>query len=180
MRRREFICLAAGAAGLSTRAKAQDLERFPTGEVSQNAPKSYRLRGFRGLRHIVAHQVGDQPSTSVHRFTLDDSQRAKWFASKIYSDFALTLGNKTTVIPTAHGPDDAIDFGGEGILAPLIQYGSQDVYVVVGNSRNEVTKEVAALATAAPAARSRAHPPALHGQMGPLSSGSLAEFGRLR
>src|SRR5579871_5711322 len=60
------------------------------------AGEKYQLRAYRGIRHRVEQHGERDAAVTIHYFFLDDARHAGWFASKIYSDFALTSGNRVT------------------------------------------------------------------------------------
>lgn len=118
----------------------------PVTMSSTETANSFQLRAYRGVRHMVEQRN----QVTIHHFILDDTQHAGWFASKIYSDFALTVGNTLTQLSTPLGPMDAIDLNGQGIVAPLLQSGSSEVDVVTGATAGAVAVQVSSLTSAAP------------------------------
>jgi len=124
--------------------------RLPTESSSPAAAGTYRQRGYGGIRHWVEQRGTGDSQVTLHRFHLDDAEHAVWFASKIYSDFALTSGNTVKTLPTPSGPIDGIDLGGQGVIAPLMVSGSSEVDVVVSRSAEAVAAQTASLTKAAP------------------------------
>jgi hypothetical protein len=121
--------------------------------------QSYQLRGYRGIRHSTEQLGAGDDAVTLHRFTLDDAEHAGWFVSKLYSDFALTSGNSVTPLPTAQGTVDAIELGGQGVIAPVMVAGANEVAVVVGRNAKAVGAQVAPLTKAAPLRQSElTHP----------------------
>jgi len=121
----------------------------PTGPSAQTGD-TYQLRAYRGVRHTVELRGSVGGEVTVHRFILDDARHAVWFASKIYSDYALTFGNTVVPMRTAPGRVDAISLPGEGIIVPLILSGSSEVDVVIGRNTSAVAGRVSSLAKGAP------------------------------
>jgi len=115
---------------------------------AQDSPSgdTFQLRAYRGVRHTVEQNAG----VTVHRFFLDDAEHARWFASKIYSDYSLTLGNTVVPIHTKRGPVDAISLQGQGLIVPLIENDSREVDVLVGGPSAPFSKQLSQLTKTAP------------------------------
>jgi hypothetical protein len=117
--------------------------------VAPHGPQSYELRGYRGIRHSI-EQIGDgDGAVTVHHFRLDDAEHAGWFASKIYSDFALTVGNTLVPLQTSAGPVDVIDLAGRGFIAPLAVRNSSEVDVLVAGHQKAIISSISSLAKSA-------------------------------
>jgi hypothetical protein len=107
----------------------------------------YALRGYRTFTELP---VVDTPSVEVRSFEFESPERAQIFASKIYSDYALTQGNTLSPLATARGPADAISLGGEGLIIPLILHDSRRVSVLIGNDAGALTARANQLLDAPP------------------------------
>jgi hypothetical protein len=119
-------------------------------DPASNPAESFELRGYGVVRQSIEQLGGGTKVVTVHRFVLSDAEHAGCFASKIYSDFALTAGNTVMPLATPLGPVDAVVLGGHGLVAPCFAAGSSEVAVVTGESEDAVTKAVGSVIRATP------------------------------
>jgi hypothetical protein len=96
------------------------------------AETHYALRGYREFTEST-RMVGDaRSSIEVKAFVFETPERASIFASKIYSDYELTVGNTLVTLDAAKGPVDAISLSGTGFIVPLIEHDGKQVHVLIG------------------------------------------------
>ena len=122
----------------------------PAATAGQDAPPGeFHLRGYRGIRH-QSKRLGEGPGeVAVHNLIFDDATHARWFVSKLYSDFALSQGIRLKEIATSGGPADAIDLGAAGLILPLVAAEAREVTVLAGPAA-AVVQQARRIAAAAP------------------------------
>ena len=131
----------------------------PHAGAEQAVAQGYNLRGYGAFSHRE-ETVGKPPTTvALHRFTFADAGHAAIFASKIFSDFELTSGNRIVPLETRYGSVDAVAIGEDGWIVPLLPKGSRKVCVLLGKDRASLVAAADRELKAAPLRRtSMSHP----------------------
>jgi hypothetical protein len=106
---------------------------------ARSADTHYALRGYREFTELGGSASDQNAPVQVRSFVFEDPEPAGIFASKIYSDYTLTVGNTLTALNTAQGPVDAISLGGKDFIVPLVEHGGKRVEVLIGNDSGAVT-----------------------------------------
>ena len=109
----------------------------------------YALRGYREFTEL-GHANDAGAPVQVRSFVFESPERAQIFASKIFSDYTLTVGNTLTPLKTAQGDADAISIGGKELIVPLVAHDGKRVDVVIGGDAAAVTAKANELVRSAP------------------------------
>ena len=109
------------------------------------AGEQYALRGYRQFSHAATTQGADSKAVTIHTFTFKDPARAVIFASKIYSDYELTFGNKLEVWEGPKGALDVIVLGPDGYLVPVLGTDGKVVTVLIGTDKRLLLEHVRTL-----------------------------------
>jgi hypothetical protein len=106
---------------------------------AQGAETHHALRGYREFTEIGHANADAGAPVLVRSFLFEDPAHAAIFASKIYSDYTLTVGNTLTALNTAQGPVDAISLSGKDFIVPLVERGGKRVDVLIGSDSAALT-----------------------------------------
>ncbi|MDD5198226.1 MAG: beta-galactosidase trimerization domain-containing protein [Terrimicrobiaceae bacterium] len=119
----------------------------------------FALRGYRHFGHSAATRGSGSTAVTIHKFTFEDPSRAVIFASKIFSDYELSVGNKIEAWNQGVETRDAISLGEGGFIVPVLGKDARVVHVLTGMDKGRLMEELRNLGTPKPLRRAKlSHP----------------------
>jgi len=116
--------------------------------------EEFSLRSYGDFTHD--QQAGP---VNVHHLKFAGPAKASIFASKLFSDFELSQGNRVEEFTLPKGKADILSIGGQEFILPLLTKNSSEVFVLISKDKSALASQAASKLATAPLRRADlAHP----------------------